>query len=165
MKLQIFLGLCGATGKYACPWCLVHKQERTDLTKPKNYYGSKKMRRTSHTLNENSIIKTFGSKHKPLIEIDPIQVVPDELHLLLRISDILLQNLIFDSKQLDAKLEVLQETGDQLKSLQQKINEIGITFHTWSNKTGELEWTSLTGNAYNLLFKQLHDKLLFCHLQ
>lgn len=42
-----------------------------------------------------------------------------------------------------------------------KINECGVNFQTWANKAGELEWSSLTGNDYKLLFQQLPEKLLF----
>ena len=44
--VQIFLGLCGATGNYACPWCLVNKQDRTDLSKNEIHYQSVDMMRT-----------------------------------------------------------------------------------------------------------------------
>ena len=159
--IQIFLGLCGATGNYACPWCLVNKQDRTDLSKHETHYESVEMLRTAEKLKSNASTKSFGSKNKPLIDIEPSKIVPDELHLLLRISDILLQNLIDDCKQLDAKFEVLQEPSDRLKNLVLKINECGVKFQTWANKAGELEWSSLTGNDYKRLFQQLPDKLFF----
>ena len=137
--IQIFLGLCAATGNYACPWCLVSKSDRTDLSKHEKYYESSELRRTSEKLQANASTKTLGSKNKPLIDIEPCKIVPDELHLLLRISDILLQNFIDDSKQLDAQLEVLQEPSGRLNSLVSKINDCGVKFQTWSNKAGELE--------------------------
>ena len=89
--IQIFLGLCGATGNYACPWCLVNKQDRTDLSKHEAHYESVEMLRTAEKLKSNASTKSFGSKNKPLIDIEPSKIVPDELHLLLRISDILFQ--------------------------------------------------------------------------
>lgn len=58
--VQIFLGLCGATGFYAYPWCLVYKQERTDLTKPGNLYESAEMKHKVETLNANASTKIFG---------------------------------------------------------------------------------------------------------
>lgn len=81
--------------------------------------------------------------------------------MLLRISDILLKNLIDDCKQQDAKLEVMKQEPDRLKNLVLKISEGGVVFHTWSNKAGELEWTSLTGKDYKLLYSHLPNKLLF----
>lgn len=159
--IQIFLGLCGATGNYACPWCHVSKVDRTDLTKEMMFYESREMKRTSLTLAEHSKTKTYGSKYPPLIEIDPCKIVPDELHLLLRVSDILLTNIIDDCRQQDAKLEVMKKEPEKLKTLISKINECGVVFQTWSNKAGDLEWTSLTGTDYKLLHSRLPDKLLF----
>ena len=39
-----------------------------------------------------------GCKHLPLLNIDPDHIIPDELHLLLRITDILTSNLISAAK-------------------------------------------------------------------
>lgn len=43
-----------------------------------------------------------------------------------------------------------------------KIRECGVPFSIWSDKqSGEIQWTSLSGNAYKKLFSELPDKLLF----
>ena len=94
--------------------------------------------------------------------IDPQKVVPDELHLFLRISDILLKNLIDDCKQLDSKLEVLSEKPHHVQDLVDKIRECGVPFNVWSDRqSGEMQWTSLSGNAYKKLHLYLPEKLLF----
>ena len=36
----------------------------------------------------------LGSQHPPLMKIDPDHVILDELHLLLRVTDVLIRNLV-----------------------------------------------------------------------
>ena len=43
----------------------------------------------------------LGSQHPPMLAIDPDHVVLDELHLLLRILDVLIRNLILEMVRLD----------------------------------------------------------------
>lgn len=54
--------------------------------------------RTLASLKENHQYskpkKTLGSKHALLLDLEPLQFVLDELHVLLRIADVLIQNLI-----------------------------------------------------------------------
>ena len=74
-----------------------------------------------------------------------------------------MQNIIDDCRQLDAKAVVmrLNEPADHLVRLIKQINDCGVNFHTWTNKTGSQQFTSLTGVDYKKLFKALPDKLLF----
>ena len=51
----------------------------------------KDKQRTLQTLKEN---KSKDSLHKPMLDIELDYVIPDELHLLLRITDVLINNLI-----------------------------------------------------------------------
>ena len=43
----------------------------------------------------------LGSQHAPLLKVDPDHVILDELHLLLRVTDILIRNLVFEMARLD----------------------------------------------------------------
>ena len=51
----------------------------------------KDKQRTLQMLKEN---KSKDSLHKPMLDIELDYVIPDELHLLLRITDVLINNLI-----------------------------------------------------------------------
>ena len=160
--VQLCLGLNGSTANYACPWCHVHKNDRPDLDKPLDFYNSPEMARTAENLRQNAKLNKFGCRHPPLVNIDPQNVVPDELHLFLRISDVLLKNLIDDCKQLDSKLEVLGQKPHHVQDLVDKIRDCGVPFNVWADKqSGEMQWTSLSGNAYKKLHLSLPDKLLF----
>jgi hypothetical protein len=163
--IEIMLGLCGANGNYGCPWCKVHKNDRHDCSKDWDFYHTDSQTRTIDELNEDFRIKKYGAQRKPLLNIEPSHMVPDELHLLLRISGILLRNLIDDANDMDARDQV--ETGKQcsptrLDSLTDQIRKCGVTFNTWTRKGDtELQWTALSGGDIKKLLDNLPDKLFF----
>ena len=105
--IQIVLGLGSSLSTHACPWCRIHKSDRADMSKPFDFYHTGSMARTNKDITNDSTSYTFGVKNEPLVKIEPDHVVPDELHLLLRICDKLLTNLIDDAKSVDDKNEVL----------------------------------------------------------
>jgi len=148
--LQIILGLGNSLSTYSCPWCKIHKDERVDLSKPFDFYQICLMDRTCENIQNDFISKMHGVKYSPLVKIDPDHVVPDELHLLLRICDKLLCNLIDDAKSLDDKSKVLREKSNKVADLVDKIRECGISFSIWTQKgsKGEIDWTSLSGSDY-----------------
>ena len=156
------LGLSGATANYACPWCLVHKDERANITRDLSFYESVEMRRTTEKMMSDAQNKKFGNKHKPLINAEPAKIIPDELHLFLRIYDILLQNLLDDCRQQDSKAAVLKQKSDCLERLVTRINECGVNFNIWTDKqTGTEQYTSLTGVDFRKLGLELPSKLFF----
>ena len=68
-----------------------------------NHYNSPNLRRTLKEMNELAGKKTknFCSLNIPLLNIDLDHVILDELHLLLRIMDVLIQNLVTEAVQWD----------------------------------------------------------------
>ena len=108
------------------------------------------MQRTSHNLKEDVVKNDFGVRAQPLVSIEPEHIIIDELHLLLRICDKLLKNLILDTKTLDDKNAVHSEKSDFLGQLTEKIRGCGVSFYIWTKKgtQGELNWSSLTGSVY-----------------
>ena len=96
-----------------------------------------------------------------IIEIEPRKDVPDELHLFLRIDEILMGNLLDDCRQLDNKAEVLKQKSDHVDRLVRTINDCGVKFNVWTEKSGNSQTISLTGGDYKKLVKCLPDKLLF----
>jgi hypothetical protein len=90
--LQLVLVLGGSLCNYSRPWCLVHKNQRDDMKKPLDVYLTRGMQRTSQNL-----------RPQPLVSIEPEHIIVDEIHLLLQICDILLRNLILDTKTVDDK--------------------------------------------------------------
>ena len=96
--LQLVLGMGESLCNYSYPWCRVHKNQRDDMTKPLEFYHTRGMQRTSQNLKEDVVKNDFGVRAQPLVSIEPEHIIIDELHLLLRICDKLLRNLILDTK-------------------------------------------------------------------
>ena len=52
--------------------------------------------RSLESLKKNCKRNEFGVAHEPLLEIDLSNVIIDELHLMLRVTDILIRNLMWE---------------------------------------------------------------------
>jgi len=78
------------------------------MSKAKEFYYSSKVVRTLDEMQKMCQKKTNndGCIHPPLLHIDQEHVVVDELHLLLRITDVLLRNVIEDAVRLDQKVNL-----------------------------------------------------------
>jgi len=122
--------------------------------------------------------RQFCSERLPLLHIKLENIIPDELHLMLRVTDVLIEGIIstvaaFDLQQhhqmqlaaaghCRSTLNVLE--GRMLSKLISVINSCGIQFRIWKeNNNGELNWTSLMSPGKLKLLKELPDKLKFCH--
>jgi hypothetical protein len=86
----------------------------------------------------------YGCINPPLIstiKIDLDHVVPNELHLLLRITDRLLQNVIDEILERDAILDFNKPRGQAkavlLNEFVKDINELGVTFNIWYKKNAD----------------------------
>ncbi len=117
-----------------------------------------------HALSDNK----FCCKHMPLLDVPLSNIVLDELHLLLRVTDILLANLIEDAMELDDKKDFLKKgepKGVNLRKITQLINSCGITFSVWEKRdedgkgSGKMDWTSLMGDEKKKLLRTLPEKL------
>ena len=73
--------------------------------------------------------KHLGSKHSPLLHLQPSQYVLDELHLLLRVSDVLVRNIIHLADHLDQESGLRRgRRGTHIPELQQLVQSCGVPF-------------------------------------
>ena len=91
-------------------------------------------------------------------------VVPDELHSILRITDVLIRNLIRAAMQFDAVNS--SRITDPLKrsmitKLLKAVSSCGVSFKIHIKKEG-LEFTSLVGNDKKKLLNKLPSKMSSC---
>ena len=118
------------------------------MTFPLNHY---KDVRSIQSLNRHATLHTatekLGVKNPPLLNIELDHVLLDELHLLLRITDVLLRNII-----MMVKFDRNGPSTNHLQSLVKAVRECGISFSVWENKenaasgkVGGYDWTSLMG--------------------
>jgi hypothetical protein len=135
---------------------------------------NKDLARTQATLKKCSEMPSskpakdrLGSQRSPLVKIDPDHVILDELHLLLRITDVLTRNLVFEMVRLDLQERQRGSSGSitHLEAFVTTVRECGISFNVWEKReadrkpTGRYEWTSLMGRDKKKLLATLPSKL------
>lgn len=91
----------------------------------------------------------------PLINIDLDHVILDELHLLLRIMDVLINNLVTEAVHWDQQdnwnKRKKDQTRNHLDKLKNTIRSCGVTFEIWEKsnadgkRSGQYDFTSLLG--------------------
>ena len=124
------------------------------------------MKRTLVSLYEDTENDRNGCKNYPLIDIEPDNIIPDELHLLLRITDVLTDNLIIAArlhdKQQNRRCKLLE--GPMVTALLENIRSCGVSFKIWEKRmpTKEFEFTSLMGNCKKKLLRKLPAKFSSC---
>ena len=94
----------------------------------------------------------MGRINDPLLRINLDNVIPDELHLILRITDVLIRNLIHAAASHDAR------NGRSVRLLE-SIRSCGVSFN--SNKAA-FNFTSLVGSSKLKLLEKLPPKLKDC---
>lgn len=82
--------------------------------------------------------KMFGQTRHPFLEIPLSHVVIDELHLMLRITDVLTDNIIKDAIEKDKRQGVTKALdGKCLKALVKAMRECGLSFSVWEKVDGD----------------------------
>lgn len=99
----------------------------------------------------------LGVKDSPLLLIPTSKIIPDELHILLRITDVLTRNVILHAVEQDIQA---RQSDHFLSTLEACVHECGITFKVWQKKdgSGKYEFTSLRGGDKKKLLSLLPDK-------
>ena len=103
------MGLKGATSDYSCLWCKIHKLQRWDMSKDMDFYYTGEMKRTLQEIKEFHSSTKFCCIHPPLFDIDLDHVVLDELHLMMRITNRLTENIITEVMERDSKSDFLKK--------------------------------------------------------
>ena len=118
------------------------------------------------SLYEDSEQDRNGCKNHPLIDIEPENIIPDELHLLLRITDVMTENLIIAARLHDKRQQrgCKLLDGRMIKHLLESIKSCGVSFKIWESKTAnkDFEFTSLMGNCKKKLIDKLPSKFDVC---
>ena len=173
--LLIIMGLSGATSDYACLWCKVHRLSRWMTTEPLMKYNSEPRARTLSeikkmaSLPKSSKNKKFSCVHPPLLEISTDHIILDELHMMMRVTDRLTENLIKEVLERDSKRNFNLAKNDTKNiyrdTLLKAINETGAVFTMWEKmnadgrSSGSFDWTSLIGADKKKVMEGLPNKL------
>ncbi|CAB3986080.1 Hypothetical predicted protein [Paramuricea clavata] len=118
------------------------------------------IRRTLDNIRECCLNQTFSCEHPPLLNIPLENIVLDELHLMLRITEAL-------DRDLAANLEKAPHNRQpiHLQNLIKAICSCGVSFSVWEKwdsdgqASGVHEFTSLIGTDRKILLENLSAKL------
>ena len=144
------------------------------MSKDSGYYDAIPLKRTIQEMFELSTKKSgenYCCCHKLLLVIPVDRIILDELHLMLRIPDILIENLIEDAMQWDDKESSSStkkrsgEKSEHVKTFVEAINNCGVTFSIWEKRntdgkgSGTWDWTSLMEDDRKKLLRELPQRL------
>lgn len=169
--LAIVYGIEAATAIYSCVWCKCPSSDRYDMTKKWSFSNKEKGARTNDDIVACHLKKSrhekYGCIHPPMFHsIDIDHVIPDILHLYLRITDVLFNLLIVDIRRYD---EIEKTTAsnitqsnyrDQLEFFINNSCKIPFKF-TVDKETKKVKWRDLMGPEKQVLFGKIALPELF----
>lgn len=164
--LLMIMGLNSATADYACLWCKIFKEDRWDTSKPSDYYNKEPLKRDLQEIKRlcHCSKDNYGCINEPLLNILLTNVIADELHLLLRITDKLLQNIIDEVLERDAIEDFNKPRGRPkevyLTKLVKNINDLGISFSVWNKKKMQMAQRATSKNSQAYLDLRKRNFLL-----
>ena len=132
------------------------------MSLPADHYTSGSMKRTLSTLKDCAKLSPSSpasKRHAPVLNIEPDNVVIDELHLLLRVGDVLIRNLVFEIVQTGRK--GTNTIPNLLTALSSSARQCGVTFRVWECRdpygkpSGKYDFTSIMGQDMKKLLSQL----------
>lgn len=172
--LALIIGIEAANARYSCIWCTCPSEDRHDISKEWSFRDKDKGARTIEDIQRLAALKKrgsvkFGCARQPIFPSIPIDhVIPDVLHLFLRICDVLINLLILELRRLDgiekSKLQTFDrsKTRHVVKYEEFLNNECKISFHMYLDKEKKtLKWRDLRGPEKIQLLKVVNLPNLF----
>ena len=113
-----------------------------------------------------SYTKHLGCVRKPLFDIPLDHIILDELHLLLRIGDVLLRNLILQVDSMGHKRKEHEGEGSNgIRELEEAVRACGVSFQIRQNREptgkpipGSYDFTALSGKFKLQVMRKLPAK-------
>ena len=171
--LAIVCGIEAANSTYACIWCTCPSSERHDMKKEWSATNTAKEARTTAGIvscHQKPKCKQLGCVHAPLFDMIPIDhVIPDILHLFLRVTDILFNLIVLEIRRQDGIEQCVQiesVNSSSLSKLESFLNEtchIPFKFYI-CKESKQLKWRDLMGPEKLVLFKEIDLPALFPQL-
>ena len=155
--LALVTGIDSACCRHSCIWCKCPTQERHLTDKQ---WSLSDVSLGARTIEENMELsrlpkskKKFNVSHAPLFPTIPLRnVVIDNLHLFLRVADVLVDLLIVELRRQDSatKLSTTVFDGKRYKHLhnfQTFVSSLGIPGYSFwiGQNSKQLKWRTLTG--------------------
>ena len=112
----------------------------------------------------------LSSINAPLLNLQLDHVIPDELHLMLRVMDVLIEALVCAATAYDNHQHTLLHSrgafkainGPMLNNLVMAIKKCGVHFCLHEEGDGSMKWPSLLGPDKMKLLKKLLHEFPYC---
>ena len=175
--LALCVGIEAANAKYSCIWCTCPSESRHDTSKTWSITNETEGAQTIKKIQDLAKLTKRGAQKYscarqplfPSICID--HVIPDVLHLFLRICNALINLLILELRRLDGIDKCKLHTFDRsaathVAKYEQFLKEkCKISFHMYVDKDSKvLKWRDLTGPEKHKLLKHIDITNLFPRL-
>ena len=166
--LAIATGIEAANSRFACIWCKCPSEQRYDVTKSWSIQNENEGARTIASISRSAKLpktkkyneEKCGCIRQPLFPSIPIDhLVPDILHLFLRVSDVLTNLLIVEIRRIDGINKNTSYLDRYVKFLNEQCK---VSFHMHADKeTKQLKWRDLTGPEKVRVFDNINFNHLF----
>ena len=165
--LALVTGIDSASSRYSCIWCKCPSDERSLTDKE---WSVSDVTKGACTIEENIQLsqlpksrKKFNVSHPPLFPKIPLKnVVIDNLHLFLRVADVLIDLLIVELRRQDSAVKFSSGVFDgrykHLCRFQMFVSSLGIPgYNFWIGQNSrQLKWRTLTGPEKLKLFTHIN---------
>ena len=155
------MGIGGFSSTYSCAWCKCLIGERFDMNKSWSMSDTAKGART---IDEICRLAGKSRNHfncicQPLFRSIPLtHVIPDTLHLYIRIADQMVYFIFKYLQDLDNAIKLTSENLSLMQNLERFrkfIEDIGISDWFFMVKNGKLEYDTFTGPEHRMIMAKI----------
>lgn len=159
--LLMVQGMQSASSRYPCPFCRANLKQRSSAAATTEEFNEPPLLRTLKNMREDCLAEEHGMKAVPLFNIDPAFVIPDILHMRIRLVNRLIDGLIVEAMDRDNRDKVinLSSKNTHVEAIVGAINSCGVKFEVWEDERKGKNFTSIQGDACKRLFNMLPERL------
>ena len=165
--LNVVTGLDACSATYSCLWCHCSKADRWNhnkhwsMTDPDN--GARTLESIAQCAKRKS--NKFNCSNPPLFDSIPLtRVIPDSLHMFLRIADQLVGHLIAKLREYDNELVSHQANHRQnIAKFEEFVQSLNIEWRFIVDKSGKMNYRDFTGPEHWRILNSIDlDHFLAC---
>ncbi|XP_064472473.1 uncharacterized protein LOC135386904 isoform X1 [Ornithodoros turicata] len=137
--LLTVLGMQSDFSAFPCPFCTASQTQRGDYREPVHVFNEPPLARTLKTMENDCDHLRNGVQFVPLLNIEPYNIVPDVLHMRMRVFDRLFDNVLKEFQDMDTKLSV--QTGSReekyVEAFKTIVGECGVRVYISAENEGQ----------------------------
>ncbi|KAH6920620.1 hypothetical protein HPB50_028391 [Hyalomma asiaticum] len=154
-------GLQSAAPMYPCPFCRATDADRTNPALPASHFNQPPLAITRENLRSDCDSKNHSVQYRPLLDIDPGLIIPDVLHMKMRIVNRLLEYVLMEFEDLDDEAPLRNPDATKQEHVDvfvELVRSCGVKFSVCKDET-KRSFASLTGSDADRLLHCLPQKL------